>query len=66
LLSVSFSPLLGKVVAVNAALADKPETINEDAWGEGWIFVVQPDDMEQFHELLTPDDYAAMVDEEGH
>jgi glycine cleavage system H protein len=61
-----YSPVSGKVVAVNAALADKPETINEDAWGEGWIFVVQPDDMEQFNELLTPDDYAAMVDEEGH
>jgi glycine cleavage system H protein len=61
-----YSPVSGKVVAVNAALADKPETINEDAWGEGWIFVVQPDDLEQFHELLSPDEYSAMVDEEDH
>ena len=42
-----YSPVSGKVVAVNEALADKPETINEDAYGEGWILVVQPDDLEQ-------------------
>jgi len=61
-----YSPVSGKVVAVNAALADKPETINEDAYGEGWIFVVQPDDAEQMNELLTPDEYSEVLDEDGH
>lgn len=61
-----YSPLSGKVLAVNAALADKPETINEDAYGEGWLFVVQPDDADQLAELLSPDDYAELLDEEGH
>jgi glycine cleavage system H protein len=61
-----YSPVSGKVVAVNAALADKPETINEDAYGEGWIFVVQPDDAEQLNELLTPDEYGEVIEEEGH
>jgi glycine cleavage system H protein len=61
-----YAPVSGKVVAVNDALGDKPETINEDAYGEGWIFVLQPDDTEQLNELLTPDDYAAILDEEGH
>jgi glycine cleavage system H protein len=61
-----YSPVSGKVVAVNAALGDKPETINEDAWGEGWIFVVEPDDKEQLNELLSPDEYAEILDEEGH
>lgn len=61
-----YSPLSGKVLAVNAALADKPETINEDAYGEGWLFVVQPDDVDQLAELLSPDDYAELLDEEGH
>ena len=61
-----YSPVSGKVVAVTDALSDKPETINEDAYGEGWILVVQPDDMEQFNELLSPDEYAEIVDEEGH
>jgi len=61
-----YSPLTGTVVEVNSDLADKPETINEDAYGEGWIFVVQPADTEQLNELLTPDDYAEVLDEEGH
>ena len=61
-----YSPVSGKVIAVNAALADKPETINEDAYGEGWILVVQPDDMEQMNELLSPDDYAELIEGEDH
>ena len=61
-----YAPVSGKVVEVNSALADKPETINEDAYGEGWLFVVQPDDADQLAELLSPDDYAELLDEEGH
>jgi len=60
-----YSPVSGKIVAVNQALSDTPETINEDAWGEGWIFAVQPDDLSQLDELLSPDDYAAMIEEES-
>ena len=60
-----YSPVAGKIVAVNQALADKPETINEDAYGEGWIFAVQPEDLAQLEELLSPDDYAAMIEEES-
>jgi glycine cleavage system H protein len=59
-----YSPVSGKVLAVNAALSDKPETINEDAYGEGWMLVLQPDDLEQLNELLSPDDYAEMIDAE--
>jgi len=61
-----YSPVSGKVVAVNSALADKPETINEDAYGEGWILVVAPDDMDQFNDLLSPDDYAELLEGEEH
>ena len=59
-----YSPVTGKVVAVNAALADNPETINEDAYGEGWMLVVQPDDVGQLNELLSPDDYSELLDGE--
>ena len=59
-----YSPVTGKVVAVNSALADKPETINEDAYGEGWMLVVQPDDLEQLNELLGPDEYAELIESE--
>ena len=57
-----YSPVSGKVVEVNAALADKPETINEDAYGEGWLFVVEVGDAEALAELLSPDDYAELIE----
>ena len=61
-----YSPVTGKVTAVNAALSDKPETINEDAYGEGWIFTVEIEEPEQLNELLAPDDYAELLEEEDH
>src|SRR5699024_1662146 len=39
-----YPPISGEVVEVNEGLDDQPESINEDAFGEGWIFVIQPDD----------------------
>ncbi len=59
-----YAPVSGRVVAVNESLTDKPETINEDAFGEGWIFAIQPDDLSQLEELLGPDEYAEMIEGE--
>ncbi len=61
-----YAPVSGKVVEVNAALADKPETINEDAYGDGWLFTLEIDDAEQLNELLGPDDYAELLEDEDH
>ncbi|KAF1686101.1 glycine cleavage system protein H [Pseudoxanthomonas broegbernensis] len=61
-----YSPVGGTVVEVNAALADKPETINEDAYGEGWLFVVETSDADQLADLLSPDDYAELIEEDDH
>ena len=61
-----YTPVTGKIVEVNAALADKPETINEDAYGDGWLFVVGAEEPEQLNELLGPDDYAELLEEEDH
>jgi len=61
-----YSPVSGKVIAVNSDLADKPETINEDAYGEGWIFVVEMSEPEQLNELLAPDDYAELIEDDEH
>ena len=58
-----YAPVSGTITAVNEALADKPETINEDAFGEGWLFVIEASEPDQVNELLDPDDYAALVDE---
>src|SRR5688500_3155469 len=61
-----YAPVSGKVISVNTALTDKPETINEDAYGEGWIFTVEIEDADQLNELLAPDDYAELLEEEDH
>lgn len=57
-----YSPISGKVLAVNSDLSDKPETINEDAYGEGWILVLEPEDLGELNELLSPDDYAELIE----
>jgi glycine cleavage system H protein len=60
-----YAPVSGKIVAVNDALPDKPETINEDAYGEGWICVIKPDNLaEDLEELLDPDAYADLIESE--
>ena len=61
-----YSPVSGTIVEVNSALADKPETINEDAFGDGWLFVVAPSDGDQLAELLSPDEYAQLLEDEDH
>jgi glycine cleavage system H protein len=60
--SVVYAPVSGEIVAVNDALADKPETINEDAYGDGWIFVVKLSDRDELQELLDPDAYAELLE----
>ena len=62
-----YAPVSGEIVAVNDALPDKPETINEDAFGDGWIFVIKPDNLaEDLEELLDPDAYAELIESEDH
>lgn len=57
-----YAPVSGKVVEVNEALADKPETVNEDAFGDGWLFAVTLEDPDELDALLAPDDYAELVE----
>lgn len=62
-----YSPVTGTVIKVNSALTDKPETINEDAYGEGWLYVVQPSDLAaELEDLLGPDDYAEVLEDDDH
>ena len=62
-----YAPLSGEIVSVNEALSEKPETINEDAYGEGWIYVVKPNNLaDEAEDLLDPDDYAELIEEDEH
>ncbi|MGQ4584340.1 glycine cleavage system protein GcvH [Lysobacter sp. F60174L2] len=61
-----YAPVTGTVVEVNTALNDKPETINEDAYGDGWIFTLEIEEPEQLNELLDPDAYAELLEDDDH
>jgi glycine cleavage system H protein len=53
-----YSPISGTVTAVNTTLADAPETINKDAFGNGWIVKIKPSNLNADRaNLLTPDAY---------
>ncbi len=58
-----YAPIAGTVVAVNDALADDPETINSDPYGEGWIVRLQPVDDADESDLMSPDAYQELLDE---
>ena len=58
-----YAPITGSVLAVNAGLADDPEKINSDPYGEGWIVRLQPAGEIDESGLMSPDDYQALLDE---
>lgn len=60
-----YAPVAGEVVAVNEQLADSPELINSDPYGEGWLFRLRPVDAGAVNTLLDAAAYQAAVDEEG-
>jgi glycine cleavage system H protein len=59
-----YAPVAGTVVAVNERLADAPELINEDPYGEGWMFRLQISDISQFDDLLDAAAYEELESEE--
>ena len=59
-----YAPLSGVVVAVNDLLDNAPETINQDPYGEGWIFVLQLADATDTEHLLSADEYRQRCEEE--
>ncbi|UPG95374.1 glycine cleavage system protein GcvH [Luteibacter aegosomatissinici] len=61
-----YSPMSGEVVAVNEALSDAPETINSEPYEGGWIFKIKYSDRNEVDELLTPDAYAELIENEDH
>ncbi len=56
-----FAPLSGEIVAVNEAVAEKPETINEDPYGEGWLVEVKLTEPSQAQSLMDAAAYEASL-----
>ncbi|HET7340701.1 MAG TPA: glycine cleavage system protein GcvH [Methylomirabilota bacterium] len=61
-----FAPVSGEVVEANAELAQKPETVNQDPYGKGWMLLVTPSDPSQWEQLLTPAQYEEFLAQGGH
>jgi glycine cleavage system H protein len=60
-----FLPVAGEVLEANGALADRPEVVNTDPHGDGWMVVVQIDSADEFSTLMRAADYERYVKEEG-
>lgn len=60
-----YSPCSGEVVAVNEALEDSPEKVNDDCYGEGWIIRIAPANPSELDGLMDSSAYEAFVAEEG-
>jgi glycine cleavage system H protein len=52
-----YCPVAGEVVVVNDALADTPEIVNNDPYGDGWLFSVRLDDTGEIEDLMDADAY---------
>lgn len=57
-----FSPVSGEVVAVNEALVDEPEQVNDDAYG-AWLFCIKADNLAELNALMDADAYQLMIEQ---
>jgi glycine cleavage system H protein len=58
-----YAPLSGTVVEVNSELADAPQRLNEDPYGEGWICVIEPSDPNAYSSLLSAEAYRKLIED---
>ncbi|KAF0805862.1 glycine cleavage system H protein [Alcanivorax xiamenensis] len=59
-----YAPVSGEVVAINDALEDEPELVNQEAFGNGWLFKIKMADPGELKEMLTADQYQEQLDSE--
>lgn len=59
-----YAPLTGEVVAANEDLEDAPETVNNDSYGDGWLFRIKAEDSSELDNLLDANAYEASIDED--
>jgi glycine cleavage system H protein len=59
-----YAPISGEVLEVNEELEDTPEAINNDPYGDGWIYKIKADDVSELDSLLNAEGYLASIEEE--
>src|SRR5262245_35972299 len=61
-----YSPISGEVVAANESLGSAPELVNQDPYGQGWLFKIKPTNKEELAQLLDAKAYEQVVASEAH
>jgi glycine cleavage system H protein len=61
-----FAPISGEVAEVNGELGQKPEIVNQDPYGKGWMLVVKPSSKGEWDQLLTAQQYEELIAQGGH
>jgi len=61
-----YSPVSGTVIAINEALDEAPETVNESPFDQGWFYKIQPDDLSELEGLLNVSAYETFCENEEH
>jgi glycine cleavage system H protein len=61
--STMYAPVSGEIIAVNEALLDNPELINENPYEEGWIAKIAISDMNEVDDLLTAEEYQELLED---
>ncbi len=56
-----YTPFTGMIVEANEALNDEPELVNNDAYGDGWLYKVKADDESVFEGLMSAEDYEMLI-----
>lgn len=58
-----YAPISGKIVEVNEELNDNPEYVNESPYEKAWMIVIEPTDLSEIEQLLTPEQYEELIKE---
>ena len=61
-----YSPISGEVIAANESLGSAPELVNQDPYGQGWLFKLKPENKEELSQLLDAKAYEQVVEQEAH
>ena len=62
--SDTYAPISGEIIEVNSELEDSPERINDDPYGDGWMYKIKIDDHGELGDLLNADSYSEAIAEE--
>ena len=61
-----YCPVSGEITEINEAIVEAPEIVNQDPFGDGWLFKLKPADAGEVEDLLNAESYKELAEEESH